>query len=87
MKAREIGAAVLNAKDDEEMTRLIHSMTDYQKEIMIKTLVSIVKKAHEVCEHYKSKGIDVKFEMNPGNHMTDIDERVAKGIASLLLGW
>ena len=45
MKAREIGAAVLNAKDDEEMTRLIHSMTDYQKEIMIKTLVSIVKKA------------------------------------------
>ena len=35
------------AKDDEEMTRLIHSMTDYQKEIMIKTLVSIVKKAHE----------------------------------------
>ena len=47
MKAREIGAAVLNAKDDEEMTRLIHSMTDYQKEIMIKTLVSIVKKAHE----------------------------------------
>ena len=46
MKAREIGAAVLNAKDDEEMTRLIHSMTDYKK-IMIKTLVSIVKKAHE----------------------------------------
>lgn len=45
MKAREIGVAVLNAKDDEEMTRLIHSMTDYQKEIMIKTLVSIVKKA------------------------------------------
>ena len=38
MKAREIGAAVLNAKDDEEMTRLIHSMTDYQKEIMIKAL-------------------------------------------------
>ena len=47
MKAREIGTAVFNAKDDEEMTRLIHSMTDYQKEILIKTLVSIVKKAHE----------------------------------------
>lgn len=47
MKAREIGAAVFNAKDDEEMTRLIHSMTDYQKEIMIKTLVSMVKKAQK----------------------------------------
>ena len=47
LNAKEIGAAVLNAKDDEEMTRLIHSMTDYQKEIMIKNLVSIVKKAHE----------------------------------------
>ena len=45
MKAREISIAVLNAKDNEEMTRLIHSMTDYQKEIMIKTLVSMVKKA------------------------------------------
>ena len=45
MKAREIGVAVFNAKDDDEMTRLIHSMTDYQKEIMIKTLVSMVKKA------------------------------------------
>ena len=45
MRAREIGVAVFNAKDDEEMTRLIHSMTDYQKEIMIKTLVSMVKKA------------------------------------------
>lgn len=45
MKAREIGAAVFNAKDDDEMTRLIHSMTDYQKEIMIKTLTSMVKRA------------------------------------------
>lgn len=47
MKAREMGVAVFNAKDDEEMTRLIHSMTDYQKEIIIKTLVSMVKRAQE----------------------------------------
>lgn len=47
MKAREISIAVLNAKDNEEMTRLIHSMTDYQKEVMIKTLVAMVNKAQE----------------------------------------
>jgi len=29
------------------MTRLILSMTNYQKEIMIQALVSMVKKAHE----------------------------------------
>lgn len=47
MKAREIGAAVFMAKDDEEMTRLINSMTDYQKEVMIKALVSMVRKAQK----------------------------------------
>ncbi len=47
MNAKEIGLAVLDAENDEEMTRLIHSMTDYQKEIMIKTLVSMVKRAQE----------------------------------------
>ncbi len=47
MKAREISIAVLNAKDNEGMTRLINSMTDYQKEVMIKTLVSMVRKAQK----------------------------------------
>ncbi len=47
MNAKEIGLAVLNAENDKEMTRLINSMTDHQKEVMIKTLVSMVKKTHE----------------------------------------
>ncbi len=47
MNAKEIGMAVLNAENDEEMTRLINSMTDYQKEVMIKALVSMVRKAQK----------------------------------------
>jgi len=47
LNAKEIGAVVFMAKDNEEMTRLIRFMTEYQKEVMIKTMVTMVKKAHE----------------------------------------
>ena len=67
--------------------RLYMSLGDAEASVKNPVFASVEDKTREVCEHYKSKGIDVKFEMNPGNHMTDIDERVAKGIASLLLGW
>lgn len=67
--------------------RLYMSLGDAEASVKNPVFASVEDKTREVCVHYKSKGIDVKFEMNPGNHMTDIDERVAKGIASLLLGW
>ncbi len=44
-------------------------------------------KQREVYSFYRAQGIDVKFEMNQGNHMSDVDRRVTKGISSLLIGW
>lgn len=67
--------------------RLYMSLGDAEASVKNLVFASVEDRTREVYEHYKSRGIDVKFEMNPGNHMTDIDERVAKGIASLLLGW
>lgn len=67
--------------------RLYMSLGDEEASVKNPVFASVEDKTREVYEYYKSKGIDVKFEMNPGNHMTDIDERVAKGMASLLLGW
>ena len=47
MNAKEIGLAVLNSENDEEMTSLINSMTDYQKIVMIKALASMVRKVQK----------------------------------------
>lgn len=46
---------------------------------------SVEEKTLEVYEYYRASGFNVLFEMNPGNHMTDVDKRVAKGIAYLLI--
>lgn len=45
------------------------------------------RRGREVFELYKEQSVNLKFEMNPGNHMTDVDNRVAKGISNLLTGW
>ena len=36
-----------------------------------------------LAEYYVRQGIDVDFEMNPGNHFRDVDLRCAKGIAAI----
>ena len=36
-----------------------------------------------LAEYYVRLGIDVDFEMNPGNHFRDVDLRCAKGIAAI----
>ena len=36
-----------------------------------------------LAEYYRRLGIDVDFEMNPGNHFRDVALRCAKGIAAI----
>lgn len=38
----------------------------------------------ELCEFYKSLGIQSVFELNPGGHFQDCEKRMAKGIAWIL---
>lgn len=67
--------------------RLYLSLGDKESSVKNQVFASVEDKTREVFEFYKGKGINVKFEMNPGNHMTDVDDRVAKGISTLLTGW
>lgn len=67
--------------------RLYLSLGDKESSVKNQVFASVEDKTKEVFEFYKGKGINVKFEMNPGNHMTDVDDRVAKGISNLLTGW
>ena len=67
--------------------RLYMSLGDKESCVKNQVFASVEEKTKEVYEHYKQQGLNVKFEMNSGNHMTDVDNRVAKGISSLLTGW
>ena len=67
--------------------KLYMSLGDKESSVKNPVFASVEDKTREVFEFYKGQGINVKFEMNPGNHMTDVDDRVAKGISSLLTGW
>lgn len=64
--------------------KLYMSLGDKESSVKNPVFASVEDKTKEVFEFYKDKGINVKFEMNPGNHMTDVDDRVAKGISYLL---
>ncbi len=38
----------------------------------------------EMAALMASRGVESTFELNPGNHFVDVDERMAKGLAALL---
>ncbi len=40
----------------------------------------------EIADHYRSSGIDVTYELNPGNHFKDPALRSAKGILGIVAG-
>lgn len=67
--------------------RLYMSLGDKESCVKNQVFASVEDNTKEVYEHYKQQGLNVKFEMNSGNHMTDVENRVAKGISSLLTGW
>lgn len=67
--------------------RMYMSLGDKESSVKNQVFASVEDKTREVFELYKEQGINVKFEMNHGNHMTDVDNRVAKGISNLLTGW
>lgn len=67
--------------------RLYVSLGDKESRVKNPVFASVEDKTQKVLEYYKQLGLNVKFEMNPGNHMTDVDNRVAKGISNLLTGW
>ncbi len=67
-------------------SKLYLSLGDQEAKVKNPIFATVEEKTQEAYEFYKSKGINVLFEMNPGNHMSDVDKRVARGIAYLLKG-
>ena len=51
---------------------------------MIKMMQPVRENTDELVRLYKEAGIDLTYEINPGNHFTDVIRRTAKGIRAVL---
>ena len=53
--------------------------------IVFNTVLKTVQENTEaILQHYQELGVDVRWELNPGNHFRDVAMRSAKGIKALL---
>ena len=65
-------------------SKLYMSLGDQESKVKNPVFSTVEDRTMEVYEFYKTKGINSHFDLNAGNHMTDVDKRMAKGIAYLL---
>lgn len=63
--------------------RIYLSLGDKEKKTRHPLLKTVQDNTEALVKHYRQLGMDVIFELNPGNHFKDIDFRSAKGIASI----
>lgn len=63
--------------------RIYISLGDKEAKTRHPLMKTVRDKTEFIAEHYHELGIDVTFEMNPGNHFRDVNLRCAKGIASI----
>ena len=65
--------------------RLYLSLGDREARTKNKMLMTVQDNTEVLAEHYQSFGLDVVWELNPGNHFRDAALRSAKGIKALLV--
>ena len=63
--------------------RIYLSLGDKEARTRQPLMQKVEENTKTLAEYYRRQGIDVKFEMNPGNHFRDVDVRCAKGIAAI----
>ena len=47
-------------------------------------LKTVQENTEAILQHYQELGVDVRWELNPGNHVRDVAMRSAKGIKAIL---
>ena len=47
-------------------------------------LKTVQENTESILQHYQELGVDVRWELNPGNHFRDVAMRSAKGIKAIL---
>ena len=64
--------------------KIYMSLGDREAKTRNPVMATVEDKTLAIFEHYKTLGIETRFEMNQGNHFAEPDVRTAKGIAWLL---
>lgn len=64
--------------------RIYLSLGDTEAKTKNPTLKMVQDNTEEIFEHYKRLGLDVAWELNPGNHFKNAALRSAKGIMAIL---
>ena len=64
--------------------KLYLSLGDREANTRNSVLMTVQRNTEELVDHYKSLGLDVTWELNPGNHFKDAALRSAKGIKAIL---
>lgn len=64
--------------------KIYFSLGDKEANTRNPVLKTVHDKTIEISEYFKSLGAEVIFELNPGNHFTDVIFRSAKGIKAIL---
>ena len=64
--------------------RLYLSLGDKEARTRNQYLKAVQENTEKIAGHYRDAGIDVTFEMNPGNHFRDAELRIAKGILAII---
>ncbi len=60
------------------------SLGDTEAKTKNKILAPVQENTERLADFYKSKGIPLTFELNKGNHFTDGEKRMAKGLKWIL---
>lgn len=75
---------VLENEMQRKPDKLYLSLGDKEAKTRQPLLKTVLDNTEAIAEHYRSLGIDVKFELNEGNHFKEPALRSAKGIAAIL---
>ena len=63
-----------------KVERLYLSLGTEEAKTKHAVLSTIERKTRELVEHYQSSGYCVNFELNPGNHFCEVEQRIEKAI-------
>ena len=64
--------------------KLYISLGDREARTRNPLLRTVQDNTEQIVAHFEQSGLDVEWEMNPGNHFKDADLRIAKGIRAIL---
>ena len=75
---------VLSHEMKRKPEKIYLSLGDKESKTGNRYLKTVQDNTESIAAHFREAGIDVAFEMNPGNHFMDAAERSAKGILAIV---